>query len=143
MPIFVDTNVLIYAFDPRDAAKQTAAQAWLRRCWKEKSGRISTQVLNEFYVNLVRLQGGTMRSQARAEIKNLLAWSPCAIDQDLIETAWHVADSASVSHWDALVVAAAMRQRCEILLSEDMQHGREIEGVRIVNPFVMDAAIAK
>lgn len=138
MPILVDTTVLIYAFDPRDAVKQTAAQAWLRRCWKEKSGRISTQVLNEFYVNLVHLQGGTFRVQACSEIKNLLAWSPCAIDQNLIETAWHVAESANVSHWDALVVAAAMRQRCETLLSEDMQQGREIEGVRILNPFVAE-----
>lgn len=139
MPIFVDTNVFIYAFDPRDAVKQTTAQMWLRRCWQEKSGRISTQVLNEFYVNFVRLQGETIRARARAEIKNLLAWSPCAIDQEMIETAWDVADNASVSHWDALVIAAAIRQRCETLLTEDMQHGREIEGVRILNPFATDA----
>ena len=52
MPVFVDTNVLIYALDPRNAAKQHAAQSWLARCWQERSGRVSTQVLNEFYVNL-------------------------------------------------------------------------------------------
>ena len=64
VPIFVDTNVLTYAPDPRNAAKQQAAQSWLARCWQERSGRVSTQVLNEFYVNLVRIKGEPVSSRA-------------------------------------------------------------------------------
>lgn len=139
MPVFVDTNVLIYALDPRDADKQGAAQAWLTRCWRDRSGRVSAQVLNEFYVNLIRINGTVFKVRARAEARHLLAWQPCAIDADLLETAWGIADEASVSHWDALIIAAAIRQNCETLLSEDMQHGQTIEGVQIVNPFRVSA----
>lgn len=135
MPVFVDTNVLIYALDPRDAAKQLAAQAWLTRCWQERSGRVSAQVLNEFYVNLVRINGGAFKARARAEVRHLMAWHPCAIDGAMLETAWGIADEAYLSHWDALIIAAAIHQNCETVLSEDMQHGQTIEGVRIVNPF--------
>lgn len=135
MPVFVDTNVLIYALDPRDAAKQSAAQAWLTRCWQERSGRVSAQVLNEFYLNLVRIKGNEFKARARTEIRHLMAWHPCAIDAAMLETAWGIADDARVSHWDALILAAAIHQDCETLLSEDMRHGQTIEGVRIVNPF--------
>ena len=135
MPVFVDTNVLIYALDPRHVAKQRAAQAWLTRCWQERSGRVSTQVLNEFYVNLVRIKGDEFKVRARAEIRHLMAWHPCAIDAIMLETAWGIADDTSISHWDALIVAAALHQGCETLLSEDLQHGQIIEGVRVVNPF--------
>ena len=135
VPIFVDTNVLIYAHDGRDVIKQQAAQAWLTRCWRERSGRVSVQVLNEFYVNVVRIVGERFKAQARSEIRHLLVWQPWAIDTATLETAWSVADDASISHWDSLIVAAAIHQGCELLLSEDMQHARVIEGVKIVNPF--------
>ena len=139
MSIFVDTNVLIYAHDVRDVAKQQAAQAWLTRCWRERSGRLSVEVLNEFYVNVVRIAGERFRAQARNEIRNLHAWQPWAIDTATLETAWGVADGTGISHWDSLIVAAAIHQRCELLLSEDMQHARVIEGVKIVNPFLQAA----
>jgi predicted nucleic acid-binding protein len=135
VPVFVDTNVLIYALDARDAAKQRAAQTWLTRCWQERSGRVSAQVLNEFYVNLVRINGDEFKARARAEIRHLMAWHPCAIDGAMLDTAWGIADEAQVSHWDALIIAAAIRQNCETLLSEDLQHDQVIDGVRIVNPF--------
>ena len=135
MPVFVDTNILIYALDPRDAAKQHAAQAWLTRYWSERSGRVSAQVLNEFYVNILRLNGTEFNARARAEIQYLMAWQPLAIDATMLDTAWQVSDETGFSHWDALIIASAAHQGCEILLSEDMQHGRMVEGVRIVNPF--------
>lgn len=134
--VFVDTNVLIYALDPRNRAKQSAAQSWLSRCWQERSGRVSTQVLNEFYVNLIRLKGDVFRSRARAEIRHLMAWNPCPVDAAMLETAWGIADVTSVSHWDSLIIAAAIHQNCEILLSEDLQHGQVIEGVEVVSPFL-------
>ena len=136
VPVFVDTNILIYALDPRDPAKQSAAQAWLTRCWQERTGRVSAQVLNEFYVNLIRINGNQFRVRARAEARHLMAWHPCAIDATLIKTAWSIADEASVSHWDSLIIAAAIHQDCETLLSEDLQHGQTFDGVRILNPFI-------
>ena len=136
MPLFVDTNVLIYALDSRDSTKQQAAQAWLTRCWRERSGRVSMQVLNEFYVNVVRILGDSFKPQARKEIRHLLVWQPWETDTATLEAAWTIADVARISHWDSLIVAAAVHQGCEILLSEDMQHAQTIEGVRIVNPFL-------
>ena len=138
MLFFVDTNVLIYALDPRDAGKQAAAQAWLTRCWNERSGRISVQVLNEFYVNVVRILGAGFRARAREEVRALYSWSPWAVDTAALEAAWSLADDYSISHWDALIVASAVQQGCETLLSEDMQHGQVIDGVTIVNPFKGD-----
>ena len=138
MLVFVDTNVLIYALDPRDARKQAAAQAWLTRCWNERSGRISVQVLNEFYVNVVRVLGVEFRARARREVQGLYSWAPWAVDTAALEAAWSLADDYSISHWDALIVASAIQQGCETLLSEDMQHRQVIEGVTIVNPFKGD-----
>ena len=138
MPVFVDTNVFIYALDRRDVAKQRAAQTWLSRCWRERSGRVSAQVLNEFYVNLVRMNGVGFQARARAEIRQLMVWNPCGITSAMIETAWVIADNASVSHWDGLIVAAALHQGCETLLTEDLQLGQTIEGVRVLSPFQAD-----
>ena len=64
VPVFVDTNVLIYALDPRNATKQQAAQSWLARCCQERRGRVSTQVLNAFYVNFVRIKGDEFKVRA-------------------------------------------------------------------------------
>jgi predicted nucleic acid-binding protein len=136
VPIFVDTNIFIYALDSRDAAKQQRAQTWLTCCWAERSGRVSAQVLNELYINLVRLKGDAFKTRARAEVGHLFAWNPCAIDTVIVETAWTIADEVSISHGDALIIAAAAQQNCETLLSEDLQHGQVIEGVQILNPFL-------
>ena len=133
--VFVDTNILLYALDPRDRRKQGVAQDWLTRCWQERSGRVSVQVLNEFYVNVVRIRGGAFKAQARAEVRHLTAWQPWAVDAATLETAWAIADEMDISHWDSLIVASAVQQGCDTLLSEDLQHDREIEGVKILNPF--------
>ena len=135
MLIFVDTNVLIYALDSRDARKQSAAQTWLTRCWNERSGRTSVQVLNEFYVNVVRIPGADAKARACEEVRGLYAWAPWAVDTATLEAAWNLAADASISHRDSLIVASAIQQDCETLLSEDLQHGQVIEGVTIVNPF--------
>jgi predicted nucleic acid-binding protein len=136
VPVFADTNILIYALAPRDCAKQDAAQTWLTRCWQVRSGHVSTQVLYEFYVNLLRLKGDVFKAGARAEIRHLMTWNPFAIDAARLETDCGRADETSISRWDALIVAAAMHQNCETLLSEDLQHGKVIKGVQVVNPLL-------
>jgi len=135
--VFVDTNILLYARDSNQPAKQPLALAWLTRCWRERCGRLSFQVLQEYYVNATRkLHPGLPKELARQDVRNLLAWQPVQTDALLLESAWSLSDRYGFSWWDAQIVAAARRADCEILLSEDMQHGLKIEGLRIVNPFL-------
>ncbi len=134
MPVFVDTNVFIYAVDTADPVKQRAAQAWKAALWESRSGRTSFQVLQEFYVNVAaKVPGG--REKARAEIRDLLAWSPISIDGSLLDRGWQVQDRYRLSFWDSLIVAAAQAASCRHLLTEDLQDGQEIGGVEVVSPF--------
>ena len=137
-PVFVDTNVLLYAFDDRDAGKRDRAQAWLAACWRARCGRLSTQVLNEFYANArKRFATAISAGDARSEVRRYQQWKPWQIDQPTIETAWAVESRYGVNYWDALMVAAAQHLGCDLLLTEDMQHDQQIDSVRVVNPFVV------
>jgi predicted nucleic acid-binding protein len=131
---FVDTNVLLYAVDGRDAGKREAARAWLDRLWREGTGRISWQILHEYYVNAVRKMG-LPEETARASVESMTAWRPADMSLGLIQFAWNWMDRAHLSYWDALVVAAAERTGCRYLLSEDFQAGRKLGDLTIVNPF--------
>ena len=136
-PVFVDTNVLIYSVDDKDPAKRNAARTWIAACWQRRCGRLSTQVLNEFYVNVRRKFPRQLTpGDARAEIRRYQHWKPWTIDQPTVETAWAVESRYGVNYWDALMVAAAQHQGCNVLLTEDLQHDQQIDGVRIVNPFI-------
>lgn len=136
MPIFVDTNVLVYARDSSQAEKQIQAQTWLAHLWKARTGRLSYQVLHEFYVTTTRkLRPGLPAEEARADVRDLLAWHPLALDGDVLERAWSVEDTNGLSFWDALIVSAARRLVCQYLLTEDLQHGHVVDGVQVVSPF--------
>jgi predicted nucleic acid-binding protein len=137
--VFIDTNVLIYAVDDRDEAKRDRARRWLAYCWQNRCGRLSTQVLNEFYGN-VRKQLGSPEaiSLAKDEIRRYEQWQPLPIEQSLVESAWGIETRYGFSYWDSLVVAAAKKQGCAMLLTEDMQHSQELDGLRVVNPFLAD-----
>jgi predicted nucleic acid-binding protein len=135
--VFVDTNVLLYAQDPRNADRQEAARAWLTMCWQSQRGRISTQVLNELYANLRKVAPSLSVSDARAVVVRYRAWAPMAVDDATVDVAWSVQDRCSMSFWDALIVAAAQVQGCAFVLSEDMQHEQRIDSVQIINPFLV------
>jgi predicted nucleic acid-binding protein len=132
--VFVDTNILIYAVDEADREKHRAALAWRAALWKSRRGRISYQVLHEFYVQAVR-KDAKRAGGARAEVRDLFAWDPIAPDAAMVEAAWALQDRYQLAFWDALIVAAALALECRYLLTEDLTHGQEIRGVRIVNPF--------
>lgn len=136
-PVFVDTNVLIYALDDADLRKQQAARAWRAELWKTRLGRISFQVLQEFYVKVTRKWPET-RQQARAEVQDLLAWRPVAADARILDQSWTLEDRYQLSFWDALIVAAASASGCRYLLTEDLQEGQDLGGVVVVNPFHRD-----
>lgn len=139
--VFVDTNIFAYARDCREPVKQKLAVAWLAGLARQRNGRISWQVLTEFYAVATHPGKLAMATAAvRADIRALSVWNPIAPDILLFETAWSVCERYHLSWWDALIVAAALRQTCEILLSEDMQHGMTINGaLTIINPFAPDA----
>jgi predicted nucleic acid-binding protein len=133
--IFVDSNVFLYAMDEADPAKQHAARHWRAELWKSRRGRVSFQVLGEFYVNAVRKKPAA-REEARAEVRDLLAWSPVIADAALLEQGWKIQDRYRLSYWDALIVAAAKASACRYLLTEDLQSGQAVDGVEVVNPFL-------
>lgn len=136
--VFVDTNVLLYAFDEADPAKRDRSRAWLAACWRGRCGRLSTQVLNEFYSNARRkFSAAISAGDARSEVRRYQQWRPWQIDQATVETAWAVESRCNLNYWDALLVAAAQHLGCTLLLTEDLQHDQRIDKLRIVNPFLV------
>jgi predicted nucleic acid-binding protein len=134
--IFVDSNVLVYARDGGEVEKQPVAAAWLEAIWRSRRGRVSMQVLQEFYVTTtVKLKPGLPVADARREVEELSAWDPVVADTELLRSAWLVQDRYGLSFWDSLVVAAAQQAGCDVLLTEDLQDGQDLDGVRVVNPF--------
>lgn len=135
-PVFVDTNVLLYARDASEPSRQPLAQRWLDRLWEERTGRLSHQVLHEYYVTVTRkLKPGLTPEEARADVRDLLAWRPARMDAPMLEDAWWLETRFALSHWDALIVAAARALGCRHLLTEDLQHGQDLDGIMVVSPF--------
>jgi predicted nucleic acid-binding protein len=132
--VFVDSNVFLYALDEADPDKQQAARNWRSELWRTRRGRISFQVLNEFYVNALRIRPAA-REEARAEVRDLLAWNPVVADGLLLQ-GWKIQDRYQLSYWDALIVAAAKTASCQYLLTEDFQAGQKLDGIEVVNPFL-------
>lgn len=104
-PIFVDTNVFVYARDLSEPDKQKAAQTWLEVLWNERVGRSSFQVLNEYYVTVTKKLDHPMPVElARQDVQDLLAWNPTDLNVDLLVDTWSVEERFRYSWWDALIV---------------------------------------
>jgi predicted nucleic acid-binding protein len=132
----VDTTVLVYAYDSSETTKQPVASALLDDLWATRRGTLSTQVLQEFYNAVTRkVPNPLLPSQAREIVTQYLAWPVVVIRPDLILGASRLEEQHRLSFWDALVIEAARVAGAARLLTEDMQHGRVIEGIRIENPF--------
>lgn len=133
---FVDTNVLVYARDASEVEKQPKALAWIETLWRTRAGRTSFQVLGEYYVTMTeKLTPGLAIDDARRDVRDLLAWNPLSIDQTTLEGAWAVRDRFGLSWWDSLIVAAAQQVSCSHLITEDLSHSQNLDGVVVVNPF--------
>lgn len=140
--VFLDTNILVYRHDPSDTAKRQTANDWIAALAHARRGRLSWQVLNEYYaVAMRKLQDhGLAAGGLRLDVRSYSAWHPLGPSLALFERAWAVQDSYQLPWWDALIVAAALQLECSTLLSEDMQHGLIVDSqLRIVNPFAADA----
>ena len=137
-PVFVDSNVLVYARDPRDAAKQSRAAYWISHLWNERLGRSSAQVLSEYYVTVTRKLAPRVTSEdAWDDVKSFLAWRPQPIDETLLQRAREIEQRHRLSWWDSMVVAAAQLQDCALLLTEDLQDGAAFGGVTARSPFTL------
>ncbi len=132
---FVDTNVLLYAFDTGEPAKRRRADRVLRELGSQRAV-ISPQVLSEFYVNVQRLAEPLAQPEARLAVERLARLRTVPLDSDRVLEALAIQDRWQTSYWDALIFAAAAAAGCAEVFSEDLQHGQTIAGVQIVNPFV-------
>lgn len=134
--VFVDANVLIYSEDSSDPVKQQTALQWLDELWRRQCGRISTQTLNEFYVNATRkLKPPLPQGDARAKVRRFTAWQPWQIDHATVESAWAMESRYGLHYWDSLVIAAAQHLGCRYVLSEDMGHEQHYGAVQVIDPF--------
>lgn len=135
-PTFVDTNVLVYAHDASEPAKQPIARAALERLWSTRTGLVSTQVLQEFYVVATSAHKLAMSPSDAREIVDLYsAWPVVVIEPVLILAASRLHETARISFWDALIVEAARVAGASRILSEDLAHAQRFEGIRVENPF--------
>jgi predicted nucleic acid-binding protein len=133
-PFFVDTNVLVYADDARDAAKQAKARELLRGVVRERSGKLSLQVLQEFFAAATQKLGLTA-VDARRRVEVFSQMDVVRLDVDDVLAAIDLHRLHELSIWDALVVRAALLSGCRTLYTEDLQDGRRFESLQVVNPF--------
>jgi predicted nucleic acid-binding protein len=132
---FVDTNILIYAHDVDAKEKHAVAKDALYELWANRTGVLSMQVLQEFYVNVTRkLSRPLMKKDACAVVDRYALWCIDTTPAE-IAIAFRIEDEARIGFWDALICAAALKTGAEQILSEDLNEGQKIAGVRIVNPF--------
>lgn len=135
--VFIDTNVFVYLFDSDDPKKQDDATILLERLAKEATIVVSTQVLQEFYVSVTRKLAEPLPTQdAMQATRGLSAYHVVQVDPSMIFTAIALHEKEKTSFWDALIVRAALESGCKLLMSEDMQHGRRFEDLRVENPFL-------
>jgi predicted nucleic acid-binding protein len=132
---FVDSNVLIYAYDLDAGAKREIAKSVLRELWEEQTGVLSVQVLQEFYVNATRkIPQPLPKGSARDVVREYFPW---CIETTPVEisAAFRIEDEAQISFWDALIVSSALRCGATRILSEDLNPGQQIARIVIENPF--------
>jgi predicted nucleic acid-binding protein len=133
--VFVDTNILIYAHDADAGSKRARADKILRELWESGAGRLSVQVLQEFYVNATRKLATPMAQMAAREVVGSYGpWVREPTTADTVTRAIDIAAMAQISFWDALIVASAEQAEATQIYSEDLNTGQTIVSIRIVNP---------
>ena len=133
---FVDTNILLYAYDVNAGKKRELATDAVKTLWRSGGVVVSTQVLQEFYVNATRkLAVPLSRSKAEGVLRRYhQAWEVEQVRVADVLSAVALEQSHQLSFWDALIVATAARAGATRLLTEDLNAGQTIEGVRVLNP---------
>ncbi len=136
MRVFLDTNVLVYLFDADAPDKQEQARALLQAEVANGRAVLSTQVLQEFYVAVTRKLARPLDAlTAEAALRCLAELPFTPVDSALVLRAAQRSRTDDLSFWDSLIVETAVQSGAKVLYSEDLQHGRVVEGMQIVNPF--------
>ncbi len=132
---FVDTNVLVYAYDLDAGAKHEIANRVVDALWDEQAGVVSVQVLEEFYVTVTRkIRSPLSKDLARVVVSHYIKWC-VGIEPAEINVAFRIEDGSLINFWDALIVSSALKSGASRILSEDFNAGQRIAGVLIENPF--------
>ena len=133
---FVDTNVLLYAYDNKPDHRCKVAKEPVGQLWDSGTGVVSTQVLQEFYFNATKAYKLAMpRTQARRTLALYARWRVIPTDAQLIMAASLLEEEHTISFWDALIVQAALRASATFLVSEVLQDGRRFGSLTVRNPF--------
>lgn len=134
---FVDTNVLIYAHDVDAKRKHEIAKNLLQELWMERSGVVSMQVLQEFYINVTRKIATPLgKDVARQVVNSYSIWCVETTPAE-ITTAFRIEDESRIGFWDALIIASAAKCGATRIVSEDLNAGQRIAGLRVENPFAV------
>ncbi|HET8697306.1 MAG TPA: PIN domain-containing protein [Gammaproteobacteria bacterium] len=142
-PVFVDTNIFVYARQANERLKQPVAVEWLETLWERQIGRTSMQVLCECYVTFRRkIEPALSPAEAWDQIRSLLLWNPQPTDSELLLRAQEVEQRYRLSWWDSMIVGAAQLQNCALLLTEDLQDRATYGGVTVRNPFTLGVSEA-
>lgn len=131
--VFVDTNVLVYCADRHDPAKQQVCRALVAQLQAEGRAVVSTQVLLELYSACTR-KLGIAPLAAKGILQGLREVETVVVNRQLVDDAIDCSILDQISFWDALIVASAAAARCEVLLTEDLNHGQVIRRVRVQDP---------
>lgn len=134
---FVDTNILIYAYDHSAGAKHKRARMLVEQLWNSRKGVLSTQVLQELCVNLRRKTSPPVPAEeTRLLIQDYLSWEVVVNDPESVVQALDIEIRYKISFWDALILQAAETADADVLYSEDLAAGQTYGSVRVVNPFL-------
>ena len=133
---FIDTNIIIYAYDATAGKKHEIARTIITDLWDSGLGVISTQVLQEFFVNVVqKIPKPVDKQQAKEIVRDFLKWHVVVNTGDSIVDAIDICLRFEYSFWDSMIIEAAIKGGATVLISEDLQDGQVISGVTIKNPF--------
>lgn len=134
--VFVDTNVLVYAYDKDAGEKHRIAVDIMKDLWRSGLGTISTQVLQEFFVTLTKKISAPLDiSVVRDTIRRLSKWDVLLIDVETIIRATEIQERYKYSFWDSLIIASAIAGGAKTIISEDLADSQIIQGITIKNPF--------
>lgn len=135
--IFVDTNIMVYAYDLDAGSKRDVSSKIIKDLWLNQNGVISTQVLQEFYVNVTqKISDPLSGADVRTIITDYLQWQIQLNGPETIFSASEIQERYKLSFWDALIIASAIQAGAVKILTEDLNHGQIIEGVLIENPLL-------
>jgi predicted nucleic acid-binding protein len=135
--VFVDTNILVYAHDAAAGEKHARAKALVTQIWNNRCGVLSTQVLQEFYVNIRKKAAAPVgTAEAKQWLTDYLTWEVVVNDANAVIEAIDLEERYQVSFWDALILHAANSAGASVIYSEDLNHGQQYADLVVQNPLL-------